>query len=389
MVVENLMFSLIRSEICDCVAEESVKEALTADVLNELYNLSKKHDLSHIVAAALSKIGALKDDEISACFNRQLMRSLHRDVQREYALALAGSVLENQNIPHIFMKGSVLCHLYPQTWMRTSCDIDILIHKEDTDLAEKALCEAGFLRIGDHSTHDYNYLSPNKVHVEIHYTLTQDGKMSSCDPLLESVWDTYAGQAAGLDWRYEMPPELIVIYHLAHMGRHLLHGGCGIRPFIDLWLISKKSSVDPIKLNVLLAQCDLTKLYHVSSDLSKVWFEGCQHNKETELLEMYVLSGGTYGSVTNAAKVKAAKGVGKVRALINIIFLPRENLQVLYPRLKKYPILFPFYQVVRWFGIFNADRREKVKRMASARNSVSQDAENTTKDLLKSLGLLE
>lgn len=388
MCVEKIMFALIRSEICDSSVSEDLQSNLTKEKYKELFILSRKHDLSHIVASALSRIGFLSDDEVSRAFRQELMKSVYRDAQRGYAINLTEDLLEGAKIPHIVLKGSVIRHVYPQSWMRTSCDIDILIHKSDIESVENILCGNKYVRLDDSSTHDYNFMSPNKVHIEIHHTLTQDGELSSTDELLKSVWTNYAIPETGCKNRYSMTPELFVIYHLAHMGRHLLHGGCGVRPFIDLWLINKRYSFDFSKLNDMLTKCNLLALYEVSTELSKVWLEDYKHDELTERLEKYILCGGVYGTTTNAAKVKAASGIGKVRSFFNMIFLPKENLEVLYPNLKKHPILYPFYQIRRWFRYFDKNKRNKLKHLTKQRNMVTTDETNETAVLLKQLGLV-
>ncbi len=387
MQAQDIMLSLIRSEICGIAINEQIKDELTADKYKQLYIISKKHDLSHIVASALSRMNFLKDDEVSVAFQKQLMTSLYRDSQREYAINLTCELLEKAHIPHILLKGTVLRHLYPQTWMRTSCDIDILIKKTDADMVQKVLCDAGFSRFEDKSTHDYNYVAPNNVIVEMHYTLTQDGKITSCDALLESVWDLYSSLDDGYNYRYSLTSELFVIYHLTHMGRHLLHGGCGIRPFLDLWLINRQQKIDFTKLNELLSQCNLSKLYDISTELGKVWLEGYKHSDNTRVLSKYVLNGGVYGTTKNAAKVKAASGIGKIHSFINIMFLSKDRLKVLYPELEKYPKLYPFFQAKRWFGIFNKNKRNRIKNLTEKRNAVTKHDVNSTVELLELLGL--
>ena len=321
MRVENIMFMFIRNEIFGYPANENVRSELTTEKYKKLFSLSHKHDLSHIVASALSRAGLLGDDEASHAFHQALMNAVYRDVQRDYAINLTNGLLEQAQIPHINLKGSVIRYMYPQSWMRTSCDIDILIHKSDMELVENVLCSNNYIRLDDSSTHDYNFVSPNKIHIEIHHTLTQDGKMSLTDELLKSVWDEYTVPEEGCKYRYNIKPELFVIYHLAHMARHLLQGGCGVRPFIDLWLIDKQYSIDSTNLNDLLTRYNLKSLYDASMELSRVWLESNKHNEKTEQLEKYILCGGAYGSTANAAKVKAASGVGKVRSFFNLMFL--------------------------------------------------------------------
>lgn len=388
MSIEGIMFSLIRNEIRGDHASKEWKSELTIEKYKELFILSRKHDLSHIVASALSHAAYLGDDEVSRAFHQELMRAVYRDAQREYAINLTNDLLEQAKIPHINLKGSVVRHYYPESWMRTSCDIDILIHNSDIELVEKVLCSNNYVRLADSSTHDYNLMSPNKIHIEIHHTLTQDGKVSLTDELLTSVWDSYVALADNCLYRYNMTPELFVIYHLAHMGRHLLHGGCGVRPFIDLWLLEKQFYTEKIKLEELLIQCNLKALYDASMDLSKVWLEGQKHSKVTEQFEQYILCGGTYGTTANAAKIKAATGVGKVRSFFNLMFLPRENLEVLYPNLKKYPNLYPFYQIKRWFRYFDKNKRNKIKHISEQRNNITIEETNETTALLNHLGLI-
>ena len=388
MTVESILFSLIRSEILESVPDGNIQEFLTEERYKELYLLSKKHDVDHLVASALSSIDLLKEDEVSARFSHQLMLALHRDKQREYALELTGKTLEEAQIPYIPLKGAVLQHLYPRSFLRTSCDIDVLIKNEDTDAAEKALISAGFLRMDDCSTHDYNYTAPNKMHLELHFTLTQEGTLSMCNPTLEAVWDRYAVVQKG-EYCYGLTPEFFTLYHLAHLGQHLLHGGCGIRPFVDMWLIERNWALDHQKLQTMLAESGLEALYATSVKLSKVFMEDASCDDQTAQLAEYVLRGGVYGTASNAAQVKAAKGTGKVKSFFNLVFLPSKNLQVLYPGLKKHPALLPFYQVKRWFRIFNKEKRQKIKNLTNARNSVSTEETNATKNLLEGLGLIK
>jgi len=388
MSVEEIMFALIRSEICGSSVDVDMQRNLTREKYKELFILSHKHDLSHIVASALSRIKFIGDDDVSQAFHQELMRAVYRDIQRDYAISLTNDLLEQAQIPHINLKGAEIRHVYPQTWMRTSCDIDILIRKSDIASVEEVLCSNKYVRLDDSSTHDYNFMSPNHIHIEIHHTLTQDGELSLTDDLLKSVWDDYAIPETNCKNRYSMTPELFVVYHLAHMGRHLLHGGCGVRPFIDLWLINKQYSIDKARLKTMLIKCNLLSLYDAAIDLGKVWLEDDSHSENTLKLERYILCGGAYGTVKNAAKVKAASGISKIRSFLNLMFLPKDNLEVLYPNLKKHPVLYPFYQIKRWFRYFDKNKRNKVKHLTEQRNMVTSEEANETTLLLNQLGLI-
>ena len=183
MSVAPIMFSLIRSEICGTALEESKKNKLSAKVCKELFELSNKHDVAHIVASALFKNELLDEKNISVAFKKVFMMAVYRDSQREYSLNQISAILEKANVSHILLKGAILRKYYPQTWMRTSCDVDVLVKNEDIDCAINALCKAGYVRVEDASTHDYNLISPNKIHIELHYTLSQDGEFANADAI--------------------------------------------------------------------------------------------------------------------------------------------------------------------------------------------------------------
>ena len=52
--------------------------------------------------------------------------------------------------------------------------------------------------------------------------------------------------------------------------------------------------------------------------LVEVWFEDQPHDSITESMESFVLTGGVYGSATNAAAVKASKGESKFKSFFKL-----------------------------------------------------------------------
>lgn len=386
MNVASIMFSLIGNAIAGTPVDETVKGELTAEVYRKIYTLAENHDVAHLVAYALSENGLLGTDEVSNRFNKKMMLALYRDTQKEYSLRQVCDTLKNGGINFMPLKGSVIRDYYPEPWMRTSCDIDVLVHKSDAVSAEKCLRDAGFTRAADRTTYDYNFFSPNKTHIELHYNLEHDN-FNVTAAVLDEAWKS-AAQTENGSRRYAMRSEYFILYHVAHMAKHLVHGGCGIRPFIDLWLLDNKMPYDKEKLTSLMQETGLADLWHAALSLGKVWMENFPHTQRTELLEEYILSGGVYGTVKNSAKVSAAKGRGKVGTLLNMMFLSRESLSVLYPALKKRPALYPLYQIKRWFLIFNADKRKRVMNATSAHDAISDTAAAATKQMLEDIGLL-
>ncbi len=101
------------------------------------------------------------------------------------------------------------------------------------------------------------------------------------------------------------------------MAKHFIYGGGGIRPFIDLWLLKEKMVIDYDLLYEMLQETKLIDFYNSASTLADVWMLGHKHNSITDQMELFIFKGGVYGSATNSATVKAAKGESKIRSFSN------------------------------------------------------------------------
>ncbi len=353
-----------------------------------LYKHANAHDLVHLVALGLKKNGLLKkEDPASAKFEKKILQAVFTTERIEYETARTSSLLEEAGIDHIPLKGAVLRPLYPEPWMRTSCDTDIFIHPEDCEKAISLLCEKlNYKRQEDHTLHDYQLTSPNGVHLELHYDLIEDDLFPKTAPFLRSVWEE-ARCAEGFSHKKEMTAELFYFYHLVHMAKHFLEGGCGIRPFLDLFILEEKMPCNRDRLETMLAHSGLTSFYHVARELVSAWLSGKEKTDLAAKAEAYILRGGVYGSLENQSAVKAGQGEGGASSFLKMAFLDRESLAVIYPKLKEKPSLFPFYQVKRWFRIFNPKKRKKVQSIASSVSQVSKSKKEATARFLSELGL--
>ena len=358
--------------------------------LKILYAISKKHDIAHLVGYSLISgkiINKYGDEKFYSLFNQAQMMAIYRYEKINYAFNEISNALEENEIEFIPLKGAILREYYPEPWMRTSCDIDILVRNSDIEnviglLCKKCCCSRG----KDCTTHDYNLVYANEVHLELHYSLTQDGKLPQADEILCDIWE-YSGEKQGFNFNKELKNEIFILYHLAHMAKHFLIGGCGIRSFIDLTLILRKMEYDTVLLNDLIKRAGLTKFYESLLILLDVWLNNAEHTVLTLQMENFILTGGVYGTARNSAAIKAGKGESKLKTLIKLIFLSRENLEIIYPKLKKHPNLLFFYQIKRWFNIFNRDKRKKIKNIVNARKSVKQQEINLVGEMIKQLEL--
>ena len=384
MTTIELLFALLRSEICG--TSVTLPETLSNETLSELYRISKSHDLSHIISSALYKAGVLGTDEISQkLLNAQLL-SVYRCEQLKHTLKEIGSAFEKEKIPYIPLKGSVLRSFYPEEWMRTSCDIDILVHQGDVDNATSILVnQLGYTNKGKNS-HDVQMYTPNGIHVELHYELVEDGRANSASTVLVDVWE-HAATTEGYAYRNTMSMEMFYFYHIAHMAKHFESGGCGIRPFIDLWIIDHIDGLNYGKCSELLAKGQLMKFAEAARKLSSVWLEGDEIDSLSQQMEDYILRGGVYGTTANRITIQQQKKGGKIKYAISRIFLPYDVIKLQFPILQKHRWLTPVLEVYRWIKLLCCGRARRSFEELQYNKNISSEKANATKNLLISLGL--
>ena len=207
MAMENVtktVIDCIKYEICG-QQEKIVLPEVSARFLIEVYKLSKAHDVAHLVGDALNKSGVfenlpadLDENERAAIakvkekFDEQIFTAVYRYENINYELEQICKTLEEAKIPFIPLKGSVIRKYYPEPWMRTSCDIDVLVHENDIEKAMSFLVKKSGAACETKGSHDVG-LFLNSVHIELHYSLSESDVVGKEDIPLQNVWN-YAQQ---------------------------------------------------------------------------------------------------------------------------------------------------------------------------------------------------
>lgn len=385
MNVQNILFALIGFEIFQKEIGEQIEESITPDMLPQLYQLSKAHDVVHIVAKALSYLDKLGSDEISQKLQKAMFMAVYRYERLKYELTRIEEVFEAEKIQFIKLKGSVIRDYYPEPWLRTSCDIDILVHEEDLQrTCDCLMTKLGYTSDMEMHYHDISLFSQSGVHLELHHNIKEN--TPSIDGVLGQVWrhSTPVGTAK---YCYAQSNEYFYFHMLAHMSYHFMHGGCGIRPFIDLLLIKRKFRFDEAYRMSLLEQGELRKFAEQAEALSEVWFDHKSHTDLTQSMEDYILSGGIYGNLENQVAVQQSKKGGKFKYVLSRIWLPLDSLKFRYPVLNKHKWLLPVCEVRRWFELLFGGRLKRTTKELEVISSLTDEKKQATKELLSRLEL--
>lgn len=335
-----------------------------------IYSLSKLHDLSHIIYSELKKYGQIQDSETDKKFRRQFDTAVYRYIKREAALSQIREILENAGIPFVLLKGAYLMDLYPEKWMRTSSDIDILVEEPHYQDACGQFEKNGWKRFAE-TAHDASYNTPDGYHVELHYTLIEEDLLPDAAAVLERVWD-YCDKKEN-DCEYVMRDEMICFYHIAHTAKHFKYGGCGVRFFIDLWLIKHKLALNSDGIEKLLCDGGLKKFEEQAVNLSENWFSCAENADVIPDFEKFVLNGGIYGTAKQKITIQRKAAKSRVSYYLNRAFPPHRMMKYGYPILRKMPVFLPLCWIVRWFRLLNPGIRKKAKEELSIEKAVNDD----------------
>ncbi len=370
----NLLFQCIRFEMSGMEIPIEAKKECTQESLRQLYKLAQKHDVAHLVADALDKNGLLEvgTAEYKAFFRARNL-AVYRYEQMQHEFLQVCQILEKAEIDFIPLKGASIREKYPEPWLRTSCDVDILVKEEYLQSAIDVLYRDLGYTCSSIGQHDAQIFAENGVHLELHFSLLEGDSKEELIPLLSQVWQHVQPITKHC---FRMEKSFNYCYTLSHMAKHVKHGGCGIRAFIDIWLLNKELSEEKAEKEALLKEGGLLAFADAVENLANVWLQGDAYNGCSKQLDEYVLTGGIYGNVENKVAARQAKKKNKISYFCSRIFLPYRQLKYKYPNLQKHPWMFPFYQIKRWLKpLYDKESKKKINKELQQISLAGQEKE--------------
>ena len=381
----NVLVQLIRYEIAMPGIDDSCLDSVSEELLIELFTMAKKHGLAALVGHALQEQHLLERNQADALFSQEILNTIYHYEKKKYVYQIVCETLEKGQISYIPLKGVRLWHYYPEPWMRTSCDIDILVRKEEIHVAENLLTSVlGFVKSSE-SAYDTSLFSPDGIHIEFHHSLMEHGRARWSSQVLDQVWE-YASPVRSGSYEYKMEDAMLYFYHIAHMAKHFESGGCGIKLFLDLWFmmehINQRSRIDEF-----LKNSGLVAFENAMCQLCQVWFSGKEHDRDTLKLEKFVLDSGAYGTREHLYLANQRKYRGKFRYLFSRIFLPYEKLKYRYPSVKRWPILTPIFAIFRLLQFLFGRKRTFMREYLGVLKNDLVDKAESIDNILDFVGL--
>ncbi len=380
---QDLLIEIIASVLLDKPLSEDVKNSLTNEKIIQLYNMSKPQDLAHILHMSLCQNNLSHlEGQLAPLLQKQEIVALYRYETMKYESDRIFETLSQCNIPFVPLKGAFIRKFYPKEYMRTSCDVDVFVNKENLDDAVNAVIQKLSYVKKHHGDHDVGLQNPKgDFYMELHFSLIM-GELDKIDDFLENAWD-YVNLDGDISQGAQFTNEFFLTYIISHAAKHFMYGGCGIRPFMDLYLIRKNMQFDEQILSQLFEKAGITKFAKGAFELSDAWFGSGEHTDVSSKMQDFIFQSGVYGSQENFVAMRKVQNKG----IVNRLFLPYKQMKRYYPKLEKMPVLLPYYWCVRLFKVVKTGRTKRTVTELKTGSNMSKDKVQSIKELCKELGM--
>ena len=359
--------------------ESDLKIELDDSELEEVLEFSSRQSILPIVLKGIPRL--YQHCEILRDYSIKNSKCIHQFVQQDLALKNISIVLDKHNIPYVFLKGAELRDLYPEKELRTSTDIDILVHKKNINRAVENIEKETDFVFKESCYHDVSMVN-KYVHLELHFSIKENSEI--VDSYLNRSWDYSIPTNVGS--RYVFDPDFNLFYIVSHMCHHFLNGGLGVRPLLDLWYLRTNTKFKETKVKELCSDCGFATFYEECCYLTEVWFGSKEHTSTSVMLEKALLCGGVFGNrdFRNAVRQNKAHGI---KYFFKRVFPPAYQVREFYQDEsgKKHCLLYFYYiRLISWFG---KERRSQLKTQVDGILSVNKEQLEFTDELLKKLDL--
>ncbi len=362
----NMIYGLYTCRLLSSVLNDTEPMPLPEGMtLGGLYNYQKEQDVTNMAYVALKKLGY--DDVELIEFKDDYKLNILREARFELAGQQVFDSFEKAEIPFIPLKGVLLKNLYPNPSLRTFTDIDIYVGGK-FDEAERILLNDGFEKTTGDDHNDISYVKKPSIHVELHKDLFPD------DYDFEGYFDEpfkHTELKDGYKYYHLYRTDDFFIHVLCHLYKHFTFGGCGLRQYLDIYVMTKKMQLDMDYIRSELRSFGMEGFLDTTLTLNRFFFDGEKPTNETIEIAEFVFNNSTFGNADNRLVLDYDKGHGEKRTLWGNIKYFMERWQLRYsqmkPRykiLKFFPFLLPFCWIHRLFSalIF---RRDTIKASVS------------------------
>lgn len=341
---DNFIYGIYSCRLLSLVLNVAEPVAMPEGMtLEGLYAYQNEQDVTNMAYVALQKLG------FSAGQLKEFQEDYKLNMLREARFELGGQqvfdAFEKAEINFLPLKGAILKNYYPNPALRTFTDIDIYVGK-DFEKAEKVLFELGYEKTGFDEHNDVGYSKKPSLHIELHKELFPD------DYDFEGYFDEpfkHTDLKDGYKYYHLYKTDDFFIHVLCHLYKHFTFGGCGLRQYLDIYVMTKKMELDMDYIRSELRSFGMEGFLDTTLKLDRFFFDGEKPDDELIEIAEFVFNNSTFGNAENRLVLDYDKQNGEKRTLWGNITYFMDRWQLKYsqmiPRykvLKYLPFLLPF-----------------------------------------------
>ena len=357
----NFIYGLYTCRLISSVINDTEPPAMPENMdLDNLYAYQSSQDVTNIACVALERLDPsldLKQYQMDHKFN----------ILREARFEIAGqeiyAAFEKAEIPFLPLKGAILKSYYPKPSLRTFTDTDIYVGDE-FDEAEKVLFELGYEKLVDTDHNDVSYVKKPSLHIELHRDLFPE------DYTFNGYFDDpykHTRIKEGNQYFHLYHDNDFFIHVLCHLYKHFTFGGCGLRQYLDIYIMTKKVELDFEYIRSELRSFGMDGFLDTTLKLNRFLFDGEKPDDDLVEIAEFVLNNTTFGNADNRLVLDYDKGHGEKRTICGNIKYFADRWQLRYSQMKKrygilkyLPFLLPFCYIHRLFAAL-LFRRDVIK----------------------------
>jgi len=335
----------------------------------EIYAMAKKHSLTTMVLQAANVFSHELNDGLYEKWLDRSTKLVAKFVNQEFEESRLSDLLENAKIPHMLLKGAWVRNLFPSPQLREMSDIDILIPASMATKAHDLVVSDGYVFKEECTTsHNTEYVKKPYLILELHTAmLPLESRQSD---YYEDIWSKTTKIS---DYRHELSVEQQFIYCIAHMHKHYIYCGIGIRSVLDIFVLLKAycNQFDIETIRNEFKKLGMEQFAEAVCHIALAWFGKKEYKltaSEQEIAED-ILNSETYGNRSSRTEhiLKNEMNQGKSmlsakRSYLRRRMFPDYNyMKGVFPRMMKSPILLPVGWVARWGkGLFT--KKDSMKK---------------------------
>lgn len=320
-----------------------------------LFGLAKRWSLEVLTLDALEAQQVFSQEELRAWRERRDMLGAQSVVQQGEARALVQAFVA-QGLHVLPLKGYYMKEMYPRPEQRQMCDLDMLLQEGEMEQARALMEGRGYVNEHFQEGHHDNYRKKPFLYVELHRRLLDEDS-----PYAQGLGDVFQRAQPGPDGAWRLNWSDFYLFLLVHFVKHVEWAGTGPRSVLDVYLFRQahEDQLDRGYLHSKLTEMGLETFCADVEQIAQYWFapDGREMalSPSAQALANEILGSAVYGTRRQVEENLLREHRGDhgsveqagLRYLWNCIFLPRKNMEMMYPVLRRHPALLPACWLVR------------------------------------------